>query len=36
MDLGDTRWSVMGWIHVAQDMNEWQILVKTVMNFRVP
>jgi hypothetical protein len=32
------RWGVggMDWIDVAQDKDQWQALVNTIMNLRVP
>jgi hypothetical protein len=36
MDLRETGWSGMDWIHMAQDRGQWQALVNTVMNLRVP
>jgi hypothetical protein len=36
IDLGDTRWSSMDWIDLAQDRDQWRALVNMVMNFRVP
>jgi hypothetical protein len=36
MDIRGRGSSSMGWIHLAQDMDQWQALVNTVMNFRVP
>jgi hypothetical protein len=35
MDLREIMWGVMDWIDLAQDMNQWQALVNTVMNRRV-
>jgi hypothetical protein len=36
MDLRETGWSSMDWIHLAQDMDQWRALMNTVMNLRVP
>jgi hypothetical protein len=36
MDLREIGWSVMEWIDVAQDRDQWRALVNTVMNLRVP
>jgi hypothetical protein len=36
MDLRETGWSVMDWINLAEDRDQWRALVKTVMNLRVP
>jgi len=35
MDIRKTGSEVMDWIHLTQDMNQWQALMKTVMNLRV-
>jgi hypothetical protein len=35
MDLREIGWE-SGWIHLAQDRDQWQALVSTVMNLRVP
>jgi hypothetical protein len=32
MDLRETGWDSMGWIHMAQDMAQWRTLVNTIMN----
>jgi hypothetical protein len=32
MDLGETEWDGMDWIHVDQDRNLWRALVHMVMN----
>jgi hypothetical protein len=32
MDLREIRWSGMGWIHVAQDTDQWKALVNMVLN----
>jgi len=36
MDLGKIGWEGAEWMYVAQDRDQWQVLVKTVMNLRVP
>jgi hypothetical protein len=36
MDLREIGWEGVGWIHLAQDRDQWQSLVNTIMNFRVP
>jgi hypothetical protein len=35
MDLTGIGWEVLNWIHLAQDVDQWRILVNTVMNLRV-
>jgi hypothetical protein len=35
-DLRGNEWEVVDWIYVAQDMGQWQALVNTVMNLRIP
>jgi hypothetical protein len=32
MDLRETAWYDMGWIHLAQDRDQWRALVNMVMN----
>jgi hypothetical protein len=36
MDLRETGWGGMDWINLAQDRDQWRVLVNTVMNFHVP
>jgi hypothetical protein len=36
MDLKETAWDGMDWIDLAQDRDQWKVLVNTVMNLRVP
>jgi hypothetical protein len=36
MDLTETGWKRVDWIHLAQDMNQWRALVNTVMSIRAP
>jgi hypothetical protein len=36
MDLGEIGWDGRDWIELAQDRNQWRVLVNTVMNLRVP
>jgi hypothetical protein len=35
-DLKDIRWENVDWMHLAQDRDQWQALVKIVMNLCVP
>jgi len=34
MDLRETGWEVVDWIHLAQDRDQWRAVVDTVMDFR--
>jgi hypothetical protein len=36
IDLREGGWDGMGWIELAQDRDQWRVLVNTVMNLRVP
>jgi hypothetical protein len=36
MDLRQTGFGYVDWIHLAQDRDRWRALVNTVMNLRVP
>jgi hypothetical protein len=36
MDLRKIGCEDVNWIHLAQDRDEWWVLVNTVMNLRVP
>jgi hypothetical protein len=36
MDLRDIGWGSMDLIDLAQDRNQWMVLVNTVINLRVP
>jgi hypothetical protein len=36
MDFREIGWKGMDWIHLAQDRDQWQVLVNTVMNLLVP
>jgi len=36
MDLKKIVWEGVDWMHLAQNRDQWQALVNTVMNFRVP
>jgi hypothetical protein len=36
MDLREIGWDGMDWIDLAQDRDQWRVLVNTEMNFRVP
>jgi hypothetical protein len=36
MDLGEIGWDDMDWIDLAQHKDQWRVLLKTVINLRVP
>jgi hypothetical protein len=36
MVLRETGWGGMNWIDLAQDMDQWRVLVNMVMNLLVP
>jgi hypothetical protein len=36
MDRGKIMWEIVEWMHLVQDRGQWQVLVKAVMNLRVP
>jgi hypothetical protein len=36
MDLRKILWGGMDWIDLAEDRDQWRVLVDTVMNLRVP
>jgi ribosome biogenesis protein Nip4 len=36
MDLRETGFGDVNWIHLTQDRDRWRALVNTVMNLRVP
>jgi hypothetical protein len=36
MNLREIGWSVMHWIDLTQDRDQWRTLMNTVMNLRVP
>jgi hypothetical protein len=36
MDHRQIRWEGVVWIHLAQGRDQWQFVVNTVMNLRVP
>jgi hypothetical protein len=35
MDIGEIRWEVVDWMHLAQDRGRWRALVNTVMKLRI-
>jgi hypothetical protein len=36
MDLTEIGWEVVDRMHLADDRDQWQALVNTVMNLRIP
>jgi hypothetical protein len=36
MDLREIGWDGVDCIHVAQDRDQWRVLLNTLLNFRVP
>jgi hypothetical protein len=36
IDLREIGWDGMDWINLAQDRDQWRVLVNTAMNLRVP
>jgi hypothetical protein len=36
VDIKEMGWEGVDWIHLAQDRDQWQAVVNTVMNLRVP
>jgi hypothetical protein len=36
MYLREAGWGCMDWINLAQDRDQWRILVNTIMRLRVP
>jgi len=36
IDLRETGYEYVDWLHLAQDRDQWWALVNTVMNFPVP
>jgi hypothetical protein len=36
MDLRGIGWGGMGWIHLAQDRDQWRAHVNMIMNLQVP
>jgi hypothetical protein len=35
MNLRETEYDIVDWIHLAQDRDQWQISVNTIMNLGV-
>jgi hypothetical protein len=36
MDLVDTGWAGMDWVHLGHDKDQWQALLNTVTNLQIP
>jgi hypothetical protein len=36
MDLRETAWECVEWMHLDQDTDQWQVPMNTVMNIRIP
>jgi hypothetical protein len=36
MDLREIGWGCVDWIDLAQDKDEWRVIVNMVMSLRVP
>jgi len=36
MNIGETVWEGVDWMQLAQDRDQWQALVNTVMNLWIP
>jgi hypothetical protein len=36
MDLREIVWEGVDWMHLAEDRDQWRVVVNTVMNLRVP
>jgi hypothetical protein len=36
MDLREIEWEGVHWVHLAQDSDQWRVIVNTVMNLQVP
>jgi hypothetical protein len=36
MDIGEIGWEKVDWMHLAQDRDQWRVVVKMVTNLQVP
>jgi len=36
MDLCETGWEAVNWMHVVPDKDQWRVLMNTAMNLRGP
>jgi hypothetical protein len=36
MDPREREWEIVDWMHLAQNRDQWQFLMNTVVNIRIP
>jgi hypothetical protein len=36
VDLRENGWEIVDWIHLAQDRDQWRVVVNIIMNLPVP
>jgi hypothetical protein len=36
MDIREIGWGGMEWIDLAQDIDQWRVLINTIINLRIP
>jgi hypothetical protein len=35
MDVSEVGWEIVDWMHLAQERDQWRVLVNMVMNIRI-